>query len=74
MYSLSDSLSLSLSLARARSNSLPLSISKQGLGFVVFDDAPTADDALAAMEGSEVQGKEIKVCLGFGVWGLGFRV
>ena len=36
-------------------------VAKPGLGFVVFDDAPTADDALAAMEGSEVQGKEIKV-------------
>ena len=34
---------------------------KQGLGFVVFDDTPTANDALEAMEGSEVSGKEIKV-------------
>lgn len=36
-------------------------VAKPGLGFVVFDDTPTADDALAAMEGSEVSGKEIKV-------------
>jgi hypothetical protein len=55
------------SLSLTHSLSHTLSIYKQGLGFVVFDDAPTADDALAAMEGSEVQGKEIKVCLGFGV-------
>jgi RNA recognition motif-containing protein len=34
---------------------------KPGLGFVVFDDIPTADDALLGMEGSEISGKEIKV-------------
>jgi len=36
-------------------------VAKPGLGFVVFDDTPTANDALEAMEGSEVSGKEIKV-------------
>jgi len=36
-------------------------VAKPGLGFVVFDDAPTANDALAAMEGTAISGKEIKV-------------
>jgi len=36
-------------------------VAKPGLGFVVFDDAPTADEALTAMEGTEISGKEIKV-------------
>jgi hypothetical protein len=36
-------------------------VAKPGLGFVVFDQPGTADEALAAMEGTEISGKEIKV-------------
>ncbi len=31
------------------------------MGFVVFEDVDTADEALAGMEGEEISGKEIRV-------------
>eukprot|EP00960_Hanusia_phi_P071157 767484-Hanusia_phi.AAC.3 len=36
-------------------------VAKPGLGFVVFEDAETADDALDAMANTEISGKEVRV-------------
>jgi RNA recognition motif-containing protein len=33
----------------------------QGLGYVVFDEADKADEALLEMDGTDISGKEIKV-------------
>ncbi|EKX35321.1 RNA binding protein, plastid or PPC targeted [Guillardia theta CCMP2712] len=36
-------------------------VAKPGLGFVVFEDPETADDALDAMANTEISGKEVRV-------------
>ena len=33
----------------------------RGFGFVTFDDASSADDAIAAMDGTELDGRSLKV-------------
>lgn len=40
---------------------LEAQVAKPGLGFVVFEDMETADEALAGMEGEAISGKEIRV-------------